>query len=372
MKIVDTGFLGRGVAGTERAVISFPGVVSLSNGTLLATYRTGSEKDSPDETIEVCRSSDTGRTWDAPRRCFDVPTVNGKHGSLKVCFLTEIEPGHVMAGAMWVDRETYPGESLFNLETEGCLPMAILLADSHDFGETWSEWRVVPLPDEVGPPSLTSPIFKLPDGTLAISIETNKQYNDSSKWYQKVVYFHSTDGGQTWGEAFSAGFDPTGRIFNWDQRGAVAPDGRIVTFTWTYDTETQTYLNIHRRLSSDGGRTWSPAEDIGVTDQAAHPAILPDGRIVLAWVDRFKTHSIRARLASSIEATFDPSTEVVIYSHGTARPDDADELGALGGPVWTYGLPFAEALPDGDVLVLYYAGSSEDAMDVCWARLSLD
>ena len=34
--------------------------------------------------------------------------------------------------------------------------------------------------------------------------------------------------------------DPTGRIANWDQRGAIAPDGRLVTFTWTYDFETAT------------------------------------------------------------------------------------------------------------------------------------
>ena len=66
---------------------------------------------------------------------------------------------------------------------------------------------------------------------------------------------------------------------------------------WIYDSETKTYLNIHRRISSDGGRAWSEARGLGFTDQASHPAILGEGRVVLAWVDRFKTTSIRARLA---------------------------------------------------------------------------
>ena len=37
---------------------------------------------------------------------------------------------------------------------------------------------------------------------------------------------------------------------------------------------------------------------------------------------------------------------------------------------WSFGLPYAETLPDGDVLVVYYAGSPE-AMDIRWARLSV-
>jgi hypothetical protein len=36
--------------------------------------------------------------------------------------------------------------------------------------------------------------------------------------------------------------------------------------------------------------------------------------------------------------------------------------------VWTFGLPYAEALPDGDVLVVYYAGNDQ-TLDIRWARL---
>ena len=371
MQIIDTGMISRNAPGTDRANLTFPAVVCLVDGTLMATWHSGTTKDGDDETIEVSRSSDHGKTWSTPERPFSIPALNGLRGTIKICYMTEIAPGRLIAAAMWVDRESYPGKSLFNPDTEGCLPMAIILADSYDNGVTWSPWREVPMPDDIGPPSLTNPMMQLKDGTLAMSIESNKHYDDASKWYQKVVLMHSTDEGRTWGEPVIAGFDPTGRIFNWDQRAAVAPDGRIGTFLWTYDTEAETYLNIHRRISADGGRTWSEAEDLGITDQAAHPAVLPNGRTILAWVDRFNTQSIRARLAPAIDGAFDPDSEVVLYTHPAPTEDDTDQTGALGFSVWSFGLPYAETLPDGDVLVVYYAGT-ETAMDIHWARLALD
>jgi hypothetical protein len=184
-----------------------------------------------------------------------------------------------------------------------------------------------------------------------------------------VVFFHSPDQGLTWGGPVVAGQDPTGRIFNWDLRCCVAPAGQIATFAWTYDTQTAHYLNIHQRISSDHGRTWSAPEDLGMADQAGPPAVLPDGRVVLAWVDRFGSHSIRARVATTVAAPFDPASEVVVYTHGSPAKQDAktgDLLAEMG--VWSFGLPAVTALPDGDVLVVYYAGDTA-AMDIRWARL---
>ena len=48
---------------------------------------------------------------------------------VSLCYLTEPEPGYVLAASMWIDRESYPGQGLFNAQTEGCLPMGIYFAD---------------------------------------------------------------------------------------------------------------------------------------------------------------------------------------------------------------------------------------------------
>ena len=369
MEIVNTGILSRSEAGTRRANLTFPNFVALANGDLLANWRAGSTKDCDDERLEFSRSTDLGESWSEPFLPVEAPRVDGIGGSLKLGHLTEMSLGHLIGIFLWVDRETYPGQGLFNAETAGCLPTRMLLGESDDSGETWSALRDVPMPEEIGPPSVTNPLIKLADGTLVMSIESNKTYEDDSTWYQRVVMFHSGDEGQTWGEAAIAGFDPSGRIYNCDQRVGLAPDGRLVAFLWTYDSQTQTFLNIHRRISADGGHTWSQAEDLGFQDQAAHPAMLPDGRVVLAFVDRFNTHSIRARMAPAIDAPFDADSEVVIYEHGNPDGGEAKADGAFCFSVWSFGLPFADLLPNGDVLVVYYAGS-EKAMDVHWARLA--
>jgi hypothetical protein len=371
MQIVASGILSRAEPGTHRANLTFGTATALADGTILATLRAGPEKDSAKERIEFYRSRDGGTNWEGPVYPFEPLEVGGVWGTLKLCYVTELAPGRLIAAAMWIDRTSFPGKPLFNPDTEGCLPMSILVADSGDNGLTWSAWRLVPMPDDIGPASLTSPILKLRDGRLAMSIETNKTYLDKSKWMQRAVFFHSTDEGQTWSaQPVTVAEDPSGRIFNWDLRCGVAPDGRVCSFAWTYDSTTATYLNIHRRISADGGANWTEPEDIGVADQGARPAIFPDGSVVLAWVDRFGSQSIRARRAATIDGPFDPATDVAVYVHSTASTgteiSTGDALASMD--LWSFGLPYAEALPGGDALVVYYAGEAR-ALDIRWARI---
>jgi hypothetical protein len=97
---------------------------------------------------------------------------------------------------------------------------------------------------------------------------------------------------------------------------------------------------------------------------------------VLPWVDRFGTGTIRARSAAAIDAALDAATEVVVHrpaTHAASGGDSAtvgDALVAMG--TWSYGLTYAEALPGGDVGVLYYAAGPAGGTDIRWARLRLD
>jgi len=382
MKIIERATLSAAEAGTPRGVATFPAFVVLADGSLMASYSVGTGKDSDDLTIELRRSFDGGRTWSDPVAPF-ATSLGVQRGSLKAAPITRLDGDHLIVVALWIDREAFPGQPLFHPETEGCLPMAIIVADSLDAGHTWSPWRTVPMPADVGPPSLTNAIMRLADGRLVLSVESNKPYLDSSPWLQRVVHLRSEDDGRTWSSPETVCADPTGRIANWDQRGAIAPDGRLVTFTWTYDFEAVAYRNIHRRISINGGASLGPAEDIGVADQPGHPAILPDGRMVLAWVDRFGTGTIRARSAAAIDAPFDPESEATVHEPGAGdvapRVGDSptgesattgDALVEMG--TWSYGLPYAEALPNGDVGVVHYAAGAAGGTDILWVRLRLD
>lgn len=280
MKPVAAGILNPAGHEGHRAVSIYPTVTALPNGKLLATHMIGPAKDSASTTIELRWSMDNGDTWSNPRAPFST-TVDGRRGSLLAAYLTPITPEHLIVAGAWVDRQTYPGEPLFNPDTEGTLPMEVVLADSHDSGETWTPWRVLPVSNGLGPPAVTGPLIRLPGGPLILSFETGKQYYDVKKWYQTVWWCVSTNQGRTWTPPAIKFQDPTGRIFNWDQKAGVSPDGRIATFSWTYDYDSRRYLNIHRRISSDEGNTWTTPEDLGIADQPAHPAVLSDGRVVL-------------------------------------------------------------------------------------------
>jgi len=369
MRITAQGVVHTAEPGSARAVACFPSLTVLPGGDLLAVYRAGLSKAASDSVIEIRRSADCGRTWTEPESPFQT-VFGGVGGALQVVYVTVLAPDHLLACGLWVDLEAHPGKPLFNEATEGCLPMKILLADSRDRARTWSPWRELPVPAGVGPPSLTSPVARLGDGRLAVSIETNKNYDDASPWLQRVVHCYSYDDGRTWTPPHTVTADPSGRIFHWDQRLGVSPDGVVGAFSWTYDKPANRYLPIRRHLSHDHGATWI-TDVLPFADQPSHPAVLPSGRIVLAWVDRYQSRSIRARMAASIAAPFDPETEVVLYeAPGCAnRTADTGELLA-DMSTWSFGLPYAEALPDGDAMVVYYAGAP-DRMEIRWARLSL-
>jgi len=379
MRVIDSGVLNAPEPGTPRAVSKQVHLTNLGDGTIMAVYRIGAASDTANGTAEIRRSKEGGLSWGPPERPFG-SMINGRMGTIYALGVTQLAGSRLIAANLWVDREAFgPDAPLFNPETEGCLPMKIFLANSEDNGWTWSTWREVPVPADVGPPSLTSPIRRLPSGRLLLSIESNKEYWSTEPWFQRVVLLHSSDEGQTWSEPVTVIQDPAGRIRNWDLRIARAapPDTRLVSFGWTYDSETVSYLNIQRRLSSDEGLTWTEPEDLGFTDQPAHPAVLSDGRVVLVWVDRFGTHSIRARVAASVDAPFDPSTEVVLYQLPEAAPapagtdgDGGEALVAMQG--WTFGLPFALARPDDKVLVACYLGDREGAIGINWYLLDPD
>ena len=367
MKINAQGTLAFGRPATERAFLTFPALAILHDGSALATCRAGRGKDGPEEHLLMFRARAGTDDWQPVSALPPAPRIDGHSGSLKCAYLTETAPGRVIAVALWVERDTFPGCPLFNPETEGCLPMSILIADSRDSGHSFGDWRRVPISLGGDVPGLTSPILCLPGGELLLGIETNKPYRDSGPWRQRALHLRSTDGGTTWSAPETAADDENMRHFNWDLRLAVWPDGTLASFAWTFDRHDGVWRDIHRRIRRGDG--WSQPQPMGIGDQPGVPAVLTDGRILLPWVDRFGSATIRAAIGDGPDARLDSAGSCVLHQQAGSRTH-APETAALLTEMdrWAFGLPFATAVPDGTALVLHYAGTP-DATDIVWTRI---
>ena len=183
------------------------------------------------------------------------------------------------------------------------------------------------------------------------------------------MFLRSADGGRTWSEPRTVAQDPSGRLFNWDMRCGVRPDGRIDTFAWTYDREAGAYLDIHHRIAAADASDVTPARPLGFADQPGRPATLADGRLVLPYVDRFDTGRILARMAPRTDGEFGEPDVLHRQTSLSKSASAADDI-LTQMSLWSYGLPWAEVLPDKDVLVVWYAGTP-DRMDIHWARITV-
>ncbi|MBM3500353.1 MAG: exo-alpha-sialidase [Armatimonadetes bacterium] len=372
MQVTDRGTVLAGRADTEYSSICFPGVCVTPGGRWLVTLRAAPTKQAvvPQRTLLV-RSDDSGATWSDPIEPWRPPAVPGRQGRFRAGHLTALGGDRLLAVAYWVDVSD-PSLPFFNEETEGLADSRVCTSLSADGGATWSEPQFVDTSPYSMPTAITGPALLLEDGEWALQFETNKTYYDPSPWHHESVLMFSADEGRTWPGHVCVAADPAGRVFYWDQRPGVLPGGRVLDLFWTFDRETAEYLNIHARLSCDHGRSWSEIWDIGVPGQPAPPVALPDGRLAMVYVDRTGPPQIKVRLTADGGRTWPEEIEAVVYGESLAsqsrdKGSMQDAWAEMGR--FSVGLPATAPLPDGELLVVYYAGPQTDLTDVQWARL---
>lgn len=370
MQITGAGVVFAGQLDTGRQSCAFPHVCVLPNGRWLAACRAAPTKaDMIGQHVLVSHSDDAGATWSSPTAPFSPPPVDGRPGLFRGAYLTALGGLDVLAALMWTDHSD-PTLPFFNAETEGLLDMCIFHALSRDGGRTWEAPQRMDTTPFDQPTPLTGPTLLLPDGQMACQFELNKHYYDPEPWRHAAVQMYSDDSGATFPRHSIAARDPADRIFYWDQRASVMPDGSILAAFWTYDTHQSTYLDIHLRRSPDEGRTWSPIWSAGFGGQPAAPVALPDGGLFMAYVDRSGAPAIRARVSRDGGLTWPQTTQITLHAPGdtaagTNRANTQDAWSEM--EKFAVGLPASALAPGGDVVTVYYAGSRADHTDVRWA-----
>jgi hypothetical protein len=353
---------------------TFTSLNCLTDGRLVAAFRVGSSKDSPDEDVYILTSDDEGTTWQ--QRCTgfgDVPPGGG--GRIRSIGLIGLPAGKLMASIIAVDRSD-PTLPLANPETQGILPTIVFVTESKDSGQSWSTPRPVDLHPHTGN-AITGDLLQLKDGTLVLPYEAWKGYHDASAGEHHAALRFSADGGQSWSGPAIVAHDPTGRLLFWDQRLTVSPDdGRLFAIFWTHDREAQEDVFMHTAWGSADGYTWSIPRPL-LAGQIGAPLALPGGRLFAAYVHRHDPPSLRALLSDDFGESWRVDEQLIFYEKrrggGEAGMDGPRDFGDYWADmsIWTFGHPAPARLPNGDVIVAYYAGN-EEAMGIQWVRIALD
>ena len=372
MKIVDRGVVFAGEAETDQQSCTFPGICVLADGRWLCTFRAAPLKtELAGQRVLLTWSDNEGGEWTNPHDPFVPPRVEGKVGTLRTGYLTQLDGKSILSVLSWVDQSN-PDLPFFNEETEGLLDTRICLSRSEDRGQSWSDPEFLETPPFKCPTPITGPILSLRDGVLACQFELNKGYGDPAPWLHKSILQCSQDGGRSWPEHVVVSDDPSGRLFYWDQRPGVLSDGRILDLFWTFDRESETYRKIHARESSNNGMTWSHIWDTGIPGQPASPLQLRDGRIAMVYVDRDGPPAIKVRLSEDRGHTWDDRTETVLWQSEIplARTDRTNMNEAWSEmSKFSVGLPATAPLSNGDILVVFYAGDKTDFTSILWVRI---
>lgn len=374
MQVRHRGTVFRAPKGGEYSSACFHDICVLPEGRWLCAFRASPRKqDAYPQRVLLTGSDDAGATWSDPIEPFPPRLVDERRGSWRAAPLTPLGGSRLVAVLYWVDASD---ESLpfFNEETEGLLDSRIFLSFSDDAGRTWSGPELVDTSPYTVPTPITGPVLPLPNGMWALQFETNKPYYDRSLWHHESVLMFSGDGGRTWPRHVVTAADPDARVFYWDQRLGVLTDGTMLALFWTFDRGDAAYLNIHARRSVDSGHSWSTLWDTGVPGQPGPPASLPDGRIAMPYVDRETLPILKARVSADNGHSWPEETEVILddslavaQQHRKERMQEAwSEMSAF-----SLGLPRTAALPDGDLLVVYYRGPEANHTAIQWVRLGL-
>ncbi len=367
----------------EMRFCTVPSLVRLENGRLVAALRAGSSKDAADEDTPVLVSDDDAATWRLAFPGFgDLPPGRGR---IRAMTLTPIDGDRLVACLTWVDR-TDPTLPLFDPQTEGILPTRMLLAASKDAGESWAMLGEVPLAPHTGN-AVTDAILILRDGRMALPYEAWKEWGDTALGRHHAALRLTGPGGLRpskepaawpgqWPELAIVAHDPEGEVLYRDQRLTVAPDtGEMIAMLWSHNRRSGQDIDIHITWGSPNARQWTPPANTGIAGQICAPLALGGGRVFAAYVHRHHPPSLRAVLSDDFGRTWTAAEELIFYEKargGESGMGDSRDFSDYWADmtIWTFGHPTPLLLPNGDVMVAYYAGDST-AMGIHWVRIGL-
>lgn len=232
---------------------AFPGILRLSSGEILVTFREGSDHWRTDDgVVQIVRSSDRGVSWSEPELLFSEPGwgCSAHHGP------NQLSDGRILLPAMSL---RHVGERR---------EFKVYLLCSEDQGASWTEPMVLGPTEGWVWQNQYGRVQELPDGRIFILGGGQKVGEES--WYSG--YFVSHDRGRTFTERVDVAHGLADEIDI-----ARLSDGRLIAMV----RDLRKPYMLHRVYSEDEGRTWTIPEESGVFGHCPSFLVLPSGTLLL-------------------------------------------------------------------------------------------
>ncbi|MGI8423320.1 MAG: sialidase family protein [Chloroflexota bacterium] len=376
MRVVAAGVIYDGHAGPPYGKSCARTTVALlGDGTLLVSFRLGTERESVDGHPVVFASTDGGASWVQRYSGYGQGTLHETPGQVMALAITETSSSVLMGTCLWVDHSD-PALPFLNSQTQGLLPEKILHVKSHDGGHTWSPPRVMETTPHVATSPCTMPVLPLADGRLAQSYETWKTYHDTSALCPQAFLRFSVDGGETWPEWAEVTGHTENALYFWDQRLAIHPrTGEIVRMCWTHDPRAGIERDVHIAWGTRDGRKWTVPVGTGLPGQHCQPIAIDGDRLVAVYARRHDPAGIVASSSRDFGRTWDRADDLVVFNSkegvepgATGQRDTAEKWGDMVR--YRFGHPRGVLLPSGEIFAVWYAGD-DAAKRVQWGRIAL-
>jgi len=368
MKVLEEGFVYDAEGGPHAARACFcTSFKRLLSGKVLASFRRGSTKDSADGNCLVAETADQGGSWTILTGGFD-PRVEGIAGEIRVAEMCEWDDGTVAAFLLWVDRRE--GAKLYDGRTDSVLPTKVVMALSQDGGRTWGPYRRLATGGFLGP-ALSGPTVRWPGRGWLVPFEN---FQPGSGVHSANALF--TPDGRSFDRIVTVARDPADAVYYFDERHSWCPrTARPIAMFWTYNRRTEKDEQVHMAWGNPDTMEWEPPFSTGIVGQVCQPIPLPDGRLAAFYVHRHPPGSLRLVVSEDGGRSWDRRGELTVYAADAARQRGLNGESGYAQywddmlTTWTFGHPTGQVLPDGTLLLGYYAGPQGTCLNVRWARV---
>jgi len=320
----------------------WPTLTQRRNGELLLVFSGGRESHvCPFGRVEMMRSQDDGRTWRWPQVLLDGPIddrdagiTETAAGSLLVTTFTSLAYAPLLERAekipagqpgAWEAVKLAEWQAVHRRITDNQRrgELGTWMIRSTDGGVTWSARYPVPVNSPHGPSVLHT------GQILYAGVELWKPA-------RRVGFCLSGDDGQTWNWLADLPIRPGDKSSEYHElHAAEAADGSILCHIRNHNP--QHAQETLQSRSTDGGKTWSMPESIGVWGLPSHLLRLRDGRLMMSYSYRRPPFGCQVRISENNGQTWGPPLS--LYTEG------------IGGDL---GYPSTVQCADGSFVTVWY------------------